>query len=276
MTKEAAVARISKLIEEAKSINAGTPEAMGWYRSVEVAVDRIFGKQSSQAIDIRSRKGHTFSMQKATLNSVAGEIEDYFDYDVPSQSNSVGAGSRVQNRETGQVSGTNPNTVFVVHGRNNRLREALFRFLRSIGLNPLEWSQAIKATGKASPYIGEILDTAFSKAQAILVLMTPDDEACLKEEFRNESDPSYEINPTPQARPNVLFEAGMAMGRCAERTILIEVGNLRPFSDVGGRHIIKLSNSSERRQELAQRLESAGCRVDLSGTDWHREGDFEI
>lgn len=170
----------------------------------------------------------------------------------------------------------NARNVFVVHGRNLEVRNSIFRFLRSIGLRPLEWSQAIQLTGKASPFIGEILDVAFSEAQAVVVLMTPDDLALLQEPFRNPHDPPHEAQATGQARPNVLFEAGMAMGRNPERTILVELGTLRPFSDIAGRHTIRLSNSPAARQELAQRLETAGCPIDLTGRDWHTEGDFQI
>ena len=105
--------------------------------------------------------------------------------------------------------------------------------------------------------------------------MTPDDEAHLREPFRVESDPPHETQLSGQARPNVLFEAGMAMGRDADRTVLVEVGTLRPFSDVAGLHTIRLDGSSQRRQELAQRLLSAGCPVNMDGTDWHTAGAFE-
>ena len=79
------------------------------------------------------------------------------------------------------MSAPTPNTrdMFVIHGRNEPARAALFTFLRSIGLKPIEWSQAIGMTGTASPYIGEVFDAAFSAAQAIVVLETPDDIAYL-------------------------------------------------------------------------------------------------
>lgn len=166
--------------------------------------------------------------------------------------------------------------VFVVHGRNDSARAALFSFLRAIGLEPIEFSQAIKLTKKTSPYIGEILKKAFEHAQAIVVLLTGDDEVRLKKEFQKPEDPPDEKNLSLQARPNVLFEAGMAFGKHPRRTVLVEIGTVKPFSDVSGLHKLKLNNSTKRRQELADRLKIAKCSVDLSGTDWHTEGNFEI
>lgn len=168
------------------------------------------------------------------------------------------------------------NEVFVVHGRNEQLRNDMFAFLRTLRLHPLEWTEAVTATGKASPYVGEILEAAFERAGAIVVLLTPDDIACLQAPFRKVNDPSYETELTPQARPNVLFEAGMAIGRNQDRTILVEIGELRPFSDVGGRHVIKLNNSPERRKDFIERLKVAGCPVNDGGTDWMSTGDFTV
>jgi predicted nucleotide-binding protein len=136
----------------------------------------------------------------------------------------------------------NPRKVAVVHGRDTALRTSMFRFLRAIGLSPIEWSEAVKATKKASPYIGEVLDKAFEEAAAVVVLLTPDDVARFRPEFRKASDPEHEATLTGQARPNVLFEAGMAFGRHPDSTILVEIGELRPFSDVGGRHVVRLND----------------------------------
>jgi predicted nucleotide-binding protein len=164
--------------------------------------------------------------------------------------------------------------VFVVHGRDLAARDALFAFLRAIGLRPLEWSEAIKRTDKPFPYIGEVLDMAFSTAQAVVVLLTPDDEARLRANFRGSDEPEHERQLTPQARPNVLFEAGMAMGHSPDRTVFVELGRLRPFSDIAGRHTVRFDSSTQKRQELAERLKMAGCPVDISGTYWHTAGQF--
>ena len=55
-----------------------------------------------------------------------------------------------------------PNSVFVVHGRDAEARSSIFAFLRAVGVKPIEWTSAIEMTKKASPYIGEILDSAFA------------------------------------------------------------------------------------------------------------------
>lgn len=137
--------------------------------------------------------------------------------------------------------------VFVVHGRNEMLRQSMFAFLRALGLSPIEWDQAVAMTGKGSPFIGEILHAAFERARAVVVLITPDEIAYLQTRYAShEGDP--ETQPAPQARPNVLFEAGMAMGRNEDRTILVEVGQVREFSDVAGRHAVRLTNPDRSRE----------------------------
>jgi len=166
------------------------------------------------------------------------------------------------------------NSVFVVHGRDSGARSAMFEFLRAIGVKPIEWTSAIAMSKKAAPFISEILDAAFARARAVVVLMTPDDLAQLRPDLLSNTDKPYERTPTGQARPNVLFEAGMAFATHADRTVLVQLGNLREFSDVGGRHVMHMSNEFTKRQELATKLTNAGCDVDVSGTDSVDAGDF--
>ncbi len=167
-------------------------------------------------------------------------------------------------------------TVFVVHGRDSAARDALFSFLRSVGLKPLEWTQALKLVRKGSPYVGEVLEAAFREAAAVVVLMTPDDEARLQRWFVKPNDPAHERELTGQARPNVLFEAGMAFGKDSNSTVLVQIGDIRPFSDVGGRHVVHLTDLPTSRQEFVTKLANAGCNVDTSGADWLTAGTFSV
>jgi predicted nucleotide-binding protein len=164
--------------------------------------------------------------------------------------------------------------VFVVHGRNDALRTDLFGLLRTFDLHPLEWSELVRDFGKGVPYIGQLLDRAFEIAQAVVVLMSPDERVELLDEH-NEGAPDAGF----QARPNVIFEAGMALGRSPDRTVIVEVGPVRPFSDLAGRHMVRLndrpdSKDMKGRQDLGRRLEALGCPVQMGGSDWHSFGVF--
>jgi predicted nucleotide-binding protein len=174
------------------------------------------------------------------------------------------------NRQTRRKS----NTVMVVHGRDNAARDAMFIFLRTISLQPIEWAQALKGTKKGAPSVGEVVVEAFRQAAAVVVLLTPDDEARLRTKYRKRNEPEYERRLTGQPRPNVLFEAGRAFGSHPDSTILVQFGSVRPFSDTAGLHVVHMNSRPECRRDLANRLESAGCAVNVAGTDWLTAGNF--
>lgn len=75
---------------------------------------------------------------------------------------------------------------------------------------------------------------------------------------------------------NVLFEAGFALAKYENQTVLVSVGKLRPFSDIQGKHVLRMDGSPAKRAALAQRLKSTGLEVDMDGSDWLTEGDFSI
>lgn len=192
----------------------------------------------------------------------------------PALSAPSGNNKRKPKKSSTKPKRSTPNAVFVVHGRDQNARTAMFTFLRAVGVKPIEWTSAIAMSGKAAPYIGEILDAAFARARAVVVLMTPDDLAQLRPDLLTASDKPYERVLTGQARPNVLFEAGLAFATHPDRTVIVQLGNIREFSDVAGRHVVNLTNEFTRRQELAMKLTNAGCDVDTTGTDWVKAGDF--
>ena len=162
----------------------------------------------------------------------------------------------------------NPREVFVIHGRDSQARLALWRFLQAIDLHPLDWEEVVSRTKGGVPYMGEVLAKAFEENQAAIALCTPDDGAMLHPDLRGSHEPAHETELTGQVRPNVLIETGMALAVQPLRTVIIEIGDLRPASDVLGRNVIRFDGKVESLVKIAGRLETVGCAVNTSGTDW--------
>lgn len=180
--------------------------------------------------------------------------------------------SITSNTMTNSATFNDSRNVFVVYGRNIAVYNAMLAFLRALDLHPLDWTELWTGTGSGAPYIGQILDEAFARATAVIVLLTPDESSQLSESYIRTEDNS-EDQGGRQPRPNVLFEAGMAFGRDSNRTILVEVGKVRHFSDISGRFILRFDGSAKSRHDLAQRLENLQCAVRRTDS-WLTAGDF--
>ncbi|WP_244558173.1 hypothetical protein [Tardiphaga sp. OK246] len=73
----------------------------------------------------------------------------------------------------------------------------------------------------------------------------------------------------------MLFEAGLALAH-PEKTLIVQVGEVRKLSDIDGMHIVRLSSDSKSRKELAQRLKKKlKFKVGTTGTSWLTEGNFD-
>lgn len=164
-------------------------------------------------------------------------------------------------------------TVFVVHGRNQKIKKALFEFLRSLNLYPLEWESAVRMTKKGTPTTLEVINEGMRNSKGIIILFTGDDIAKLKEEFCEVGENN---DMEPQPRQNVIFEAGMAMALYQDSTIIVRVGGLREISDLAGINYVNLTNSPEKRQAFITRLNTIGLGLDMTGSDWISAGDFTV
>jgi predicted nucleotide-binding protein len=167
--------------------------------------------------------------------------------------------------------------VAVAYGRDEEAVEAIFDLLKDLGLRPLRWEQLRAMTGKATPYTGEIVETAFAVAQAVVVLFTPDDEARLHPQLCGDADRDHEREMTGQPRQNVLIEAGMALNAHPTQTIIVEIGHLRPISNLDGLNTVRIAGSDTvgPLNELIARLETARCPVDRNGGWTRRIAKFE-
>lgn len=165
-------------------------------------------------------------------------------------------------------------SVFLVHGRDASAAAAMRDLLRAFGLRIIEWEHAVQHLDQGpSPYVGDIVMAGMRLADAVVVLATPDDLVSLRQDLTDDGDEETVVQG--QARPNVIYEAGIADALDRARTLLVEVGRVKGLSDLGGRNTVRFNGSKESRRQLASRLRSAKLDVDDMGVSWLSAGDFD-
>jgi predicted nucleotide-binding protein len=165
--------------------------------------------------------------------------------------------------------------VFVIHGRDEAVRERMFDFLRALDLKPLEWEALVAASGSTVPFLGDVVQRAPALARAAVVLLTPDDVVNLHPGLHDRGEAAFEVTEACQPRPNVLIELGMVLTAYPKRAIMVEFGSLRPIADLAGRNVIRFDGSAISLGKLAERLKSAGCTADTQGSDWRSTRRFQ-
>jgi len=137
--------------------------------------------------------------------------------------------------------------VFIVHGHDDGARETLARFLERIELEPIILHEQANQGKTVIEKVEANSDVGFA-----VVLLTPDDEGCVKGG-----------TPEPRARQNVLLELGYFIGRLGrEKVCALKRGNLELPSDFAGVVWESMDTSGGWKQALARELEAAGHRID--------------
>ena len=160
------------------------------------------------------------------------------------------------------------NKVFVVTGRNDALRLSIFNLLRALKLNPMEWMEVIENAEEPSPYISTAIKKSIDEAAAVIIIMAPEEEAKLIEELQTETNDDQLFK---QPRPNVIFEAGLALGLKESKTIILQFGEMRIFSDILGKHILRYRGEEKEvnfKNDLVRKLRIAGCECE-DGNDYY-------
>ena len=181
-------------------------------------------------------------LSDAYLRSVVHEISEYYDDD-EDDDESVRIGDRLPNPQS--------KDVFVVHGRNDALKEGVARFLSTLGLNPIILHE--------KPNAGQTLIEKFethARTSYAIALFTRDDVGRLNVD--GETD-------RPRARQNVIFELGFFIGRLGRHRAcaLVEAGVELP-SDYGGVVFIPTDAAGHWKFALIRELRAAGYDVDAN------------
>jgi predicted nucleotide-binding protein len=157
-------------------------------------------------------------------------------------------------------------TVFLVHGRNPVWKNVSLLLKTCWDINAINFDDVRKSMGTGAPTTLEVLKYAFEKplAQAVLVLLTPDEKSTLRKKLRK---PGGEKAVRFTCRPNVYFELGMALSTFGQKnTIVAKVGEADIPSDIP-LHVINLDDSYQARNLLKQTLDGIGVVINERGED---------
>ena len=140
--------------------------------------------------------------------------------------------------------------VFLVHGRDDGLKEQVARFLEKIGLEPIILhEQPNKGRTLISKFREESSNISFA-----VILMTPDDLGGLLNEVQ-----------APRARQNVVFELGFFIGKLgAERVCALVKGQIEKPSDFDAVVYLNVDDAGAWKSDLARELKEAGLKFDHS------------
>ena len=260
--KANAVYRLRKIlsqISDLERIPQNSPAFKKWHRDARVAIENIFGKDSSHIADFTSIKYHLGIFSSATpnsqfkeayleglysarsvLESMIEEILEYWEEDIllPQISSSKGnwpANSR--------------NKVFIIHGHDQHYRIAVARLLEKAGLEPIILHEK---PNKGRTIIEKVED--YGDVRFAVVLLTPDDLGSAN----NQAD-----NPQPRARQNVIFEFGYFIGRLGrERVCALVKGNIEKPSDSDGILYVPMDDGNGWKAELLKELKNADFEID--------------
>jgi predicted nucleotide-binding protein len=165
--------------------------------------------------------------------------------------------------------------VFIIHGRNTRARDEMETFLQALGLDALRFGN-VRASLGGTPTIAQVVERGMDQAQGVVAVFTADEYAAVRPEYREPRD-KPEDQRRWQARPNVIFEAGMAFGRDRRRVVFVLLGDPSLCSDLAGIHVLMPTNDAGpngHRAVLRQTLASMGCKIDPNLEGWREAGDF--
>jgi predicted nucleotide-binding protein len=137
--------------------------------------------------------------------------------------------------------------VFVVHGRDEGPREAVARFLKRLGFQPIILHEQANQGRTVIEKVEDHSDVGFA-----VVILTPDDMGNLKGE-----------EPQPRARQNVLLELGYFIGKLTrKRVCTLKVGELEIPSDWRGVVDEPYDAAGGWKQTLARELDAAEYEID--------------
>lgn len=145
--------------------------------------------------------------------------------------------------------------VFVVHGRDEDLKNSMARFLERLELDVIILGE--------QPNQGKTIIEKFeanADVKCAVILLSPDDVGCLGAEYTESSE-----NLKSRARQNAILELGYFIGKLGrENVFAICKGTLELPSDLHGVIYIPFDPSGGWKLMIAKELKASGLMIDMN------------
>lgn len=266
--KRTAYERLRELIAEAESADyrwTRSGKATEWKRGVETALRRSFGDNSDH---LREFKGVRYTPVVFTDGSpdslwvdcfldgmthakaiVRAAIQEVEDYDL-SSADADHKRSLPQNAAERQASLASSRRVFIVHGRDVEMKEAVARFVERLGCEAVILSEQANSGRTIIEKFERNADVGFA-----IILLSPDDIGGLSGDASERQ---------PRARQNAILELGYFLGTLGRQRVCPLVrGHLDLPSDIHGLVYVAFDGDAWRIQ-LVKELKAAGFEIDAN------------
>lgn len=227
-------------------------EADGWANKVEHTVRRVVTGDDAWlerffhvrgAVSGNAARSAELAQQavRRTLNKLESLIDIIQESDEPAADDSIVAAEN----ELEAVAFSDE--VFIVHGHDNGSREAVARFLATLGLRPVILHEQASRGQTVIEKVEAHGDVGFA-----VVLLTSDDVGGISED-----------QLAPRARQNVILELGYFIGRLGrERVCALRQNGVEVPSDFNGVVYVELAANDAWKIQLARELREAGYLID--------------
>jgi predicted nucleotide-binding protein len=239
-----------RLIEEGRELSPTSAEA--WVERARLAVAAAYGEGSA---NLERFEGISYTLGFWTDSTPSSAFEQAMMGGVRDAIGMLEAFVEdLEETEPAAEEGATPpgRQVFVVHGRDEGVREQVARLLEKLGLEPIILQEQ---TDQGRTLIEKFEQHALEVGYAV-ILLTPDDFG------RGPDDSDWPDDPN-RARQNVILELGYFMGSLGRsRTAALYAHGTDLPSDIHGMLYIPLDSSWEVR--LAKEMRDAGLPIDLN------------
>lgn len=144
----------------------------------------------------------------------------------------------------------NKRKVFIVHGRDNEVKQEVARFVVALGLESI----ILHEQASAGMTIIEKIERYANDADFALVLYTPCDHGRGAHETK--------VHPKNRARQNVVFEHGYLMAKLGRENVCALVkGEIETPNDISGVVYVGFDANGSWKAEVAKELKACGYEI---------------